>query len=347
MIVEIEGRKIGAGHKPFIIAEVSANHNGELSRALKLLEIAKESGAEAVKLQTYRADTITMDCDQEDFLIKDGPWAGRKLYDLYNEAHMPWEWHKPLFEKAKELGLIAFSSPFDETAIAFLEDFDVPAYKVASFELLDLPLIRKMAETQKPIIMSTGMANLSEIAKAVDTVRACGNEQIILLHCVSAYPANPSEANLKTIAHLSEAFSVPVGLSDHTLGVAVPVSAVALGASVIEKHFTISRADGGPDSGFSLEPAELKEMVSATDIAHQAIGKVNFKRTSGEEQNAIFRRSLYVVQDLKQGEQITKDHVKSIRPGFGLAPEFIDEVLGRTASGDIAQGTALRWEHFS
>jgi pseudaminic acid synthase len=343
-VIEIAGHKIGKGHPPFVIAEVSANHNGELERALALLDVAKASGAHAVKLQTYRADTITIDCDKEDFKIKEGPWAGRQLYDLYDEAHTPWEWHEALFERAKQLGLICFSSPFDDSAVDFLENLGVPAYKVASFELLDLPLIRKMARTQKPIIMSTGMADLSEIAKAVKAVQSEGNNQIILLHCVSAYPASCDEANLKTIVHLSEAFDIPVGLSDHTLGVAVSVAAVALGACVIEKHFTMKRSDGGPDGAFSLEPEELSELVEASFQAWQAVGSVNYKHTSGEEKNAIFRRSLYVVKDIPIGQVLSKENVRSIRPGFGLAPEFFDDVLGRKARVNIEKGTALQWD---
>jgi pseudaminic acid synthase len=344
-VIQIGGCKIGKGHPPFIIAEVSANHNGKLENALELVKIAKKSGAHAVKFQTYRADTITIKSDLPDFLIKEGPWAGKNLYELYDEAHMPWEWHEPLFKAAKDLGLIAFSSPFDDTAIDFLEEINVPAYKVASFELLDLPLIRKMARCQKPIIMSTGMANLSDISSAVEAARAEGNNQIILLHCVSAYPARAEEANLKTLAHLSKAFNVPVGLSDHTLGVAVSVAAVALGAQVIEKHFTIRRSDGGADSAFSLEPDELSELVEATKQAWQAVGKVNYERTKGEEKNSIFRRSLYVVDNIKKGEVFTAKNIKSIRPGYGLAPVFIDEVLGRRAKGDLVTGMPLRWEN--
>ncbi len=344
-VIQIGECKIGEGQPPFIIAEVSANHNGKLENALELVKIAKESGAHAVKFQTYRADTITIKSDLPDFLIKEGPWAGKNLYELYDEAHMPWEWHEPLFKAAKDLGLIAFSSPFDDTAIDFLEEINTPAYKVASFELLDLPLIRKMARCQKPIIMSTGMANLSDISNAVKAAREEGNNQIVLLHCVSAYPATAQEANLKTIANLAEAFDVPVGLSDHTLGVAVSVAAVALGAQVIEKHFTIRRSDGGADSAFSLEPEELSELVEATRQAWQAVGKVNYERTKGEEKNSIFRRSLYVVDTIKKGEIFTSKNIRSIRPGYGLAPVFIDEVLGRKAKSDLATGTALLWEN--
>ena len=346
MAIEIQGRKIGKGHPPFIIAELSANHNGDLDRALKLVEVAKESGADAIKLQTYRADTITIECDKEDFKIKEGPWAGRTLFELYDEAHTPWEWHQAIFDKARALGLIVFSSPFDYSAVDFLEGLDVPAYKVASFELLDLPLIQKMARTQKPIIMSTGMANLSDIAKAVEAVEQTGNNQIILLHCVSSYPASPKEANVKTIAHLSEAFGLPTGLSDHTLGVGVACAAVALGACVIEKHFTLSRAEGGVDSGFSLEPDELKELVETTRQAYDAVGSVSFKVSAGESSNKNFRRSLYIVENVQKGDLLNAQNVKSIRPGFGLAPEFLDEVLGKVACCDLEKGTALKWGHF-
>jgi len=342
-VVEISGRKIGAGQPPFMIAEVSANHNGSLDRALAMLDVAKESGAHAVKFQTYRGDTITLDCGKPDFKITEGPWAGRFLYDLYDEAHMPWEWHEPLFKRAEKLGLIAFSSPFDDTAIDFLENLNVPAYKVASFELLDLPLIRKMARTQKPIIMSSGMANLEEISRAVGAVREEGNQQIIILHCISSYPASCDEANLKTMVHLRKTFGLPVGLSDHTLGVAVAVAAVALGACVIEKHFTLKRSDGGADSGFSLEPNELKDLVSTSYQAWQAIGKVNFNRTKGEEQNAFFRRSLYVVEDMRAGEVFSRVNVRSIRPGFGLDPDAYDKVMGSKAKVAIEKGTALSW----
>lgn len=344
-LIEIAGRKIGAGQPPFIIAEVSANHNGDLQRALELLDVAKQSGAEAVKFQTYRADTITIDCDKADFLIDSGPWAGRRLYDLYDEAHTPWEWHEMMFARARELGLIAFSSPFDETAIELLEQLDVPAYKVASFELLDLPLVRQMARTQKPIIMSTGMANLEEIQRAVEAVRNEGNDQIILLHCVSAYPACYEEANLKTMVYMAEKFNYPIGLSDHTLGTSVSVGAVALGASVIEKHFTLRRSDGGPDSAFSLEPEELVKLVDETSQAWQALGKVTFERSEGEKGNARFRRSLYVVEDMRAGEVITPLNVRSIRPGFGLSPDDFDLIEGRKVKVGLEKGTAMKWDY--
>lgn len=344
--VQIAGRKIGKNHPPFMIAEVSANHNGDLQRALDLLEVAKQSGADAVKLQTYTADTLTLNSDLPDFQIQEGPWAGQSLYKLYDEAHMPWEWHKPLFEKAKDLGLIAFSSPFDETAIDFLEDLHVPAYKIASFELLDLPLIEKVAQTGKPMIMSTGMANLDEISEAVDCVRAQGNEQIILLHCVSAYPASPEEANVSSLVQLSKKFNVIAGLSDHTLGVGVSVAAVSLGASVIEKHFTLRRSDGGPDSGFSLEPDELKLLVESCQDAWASIGQPTFKQTKSEEKNAIFRRSLYVVEDMDQGDVFSQKNLRSIRPGFGLEPKFAKEVYGKPAKFPIKKGTALSRKMF-
>ncbi|MDV7339042.1 pseudaminic acid synthase [Terasakiella sp. A23] len=344
-VLEIAGVKIGKGQPPFIIAEVSANHNGDIGRALELLEVAKKSGAQAVKLQTYRADTITIDCSKPDFLIPKGPWAGRRLYDLYDEAHTPWEWHGPLFERARELGLIAFSSPFDETAIDFLETFDVPAYKVASFELLDLPLVRSMARTMKPIIMSTGMANLKEIEDAVSAVRGEGNEQIILLHCVSSYPAKYEEANLKTIGALRDAFDCPIGLSDHTLGTSVSVAAVAMEASVIEKHFTLRRADGGADSAFSLEPDELKKLVEETGQAWSALGHASFEQTEGEKENSLFRRSLYVVEDIAKGDVISVQNVRSIRPGFGLSPDMFSKIEGKKVTEDLERGTALKMDY--
>lgn len=344
--MKISDRPIGPDHPPFIIAEMSGNHNGDINRAYLLLEAAKASGADAVKLQTYTADTITIKHDGPEFTIKGGLWDGRTLYDLYNEAHTPWNWHEQLFAKARELDLIIFSSPFDHTAVDFLEDLGAPAYKIASFELIDLPLIRKAASTGKPLIMSTGLADLTEINEAIAAAREGGAEDIVLLHCVSGYPTPASDIHLRTIPAMQERFGTMIGLSDHTMGIGVPAASVALGAVVIEKHFTLRRADGGPDSTFSLEPDELRNMVAGCYDAWAALGRANFDRVESEKGNVQFRRSLYIVEDVQQGETFTERNVRSIRPGHGLPPKLLDKVLGKTAKRALPRGTPLSLEVF-
>ena len=341
--IKIAGRSIGYDFPPYIIAELSANHNGELSRALKTIEMAKMMGADAVKLQTYTADTLTIDCDKEDFQIQGGLWDGYNLYDLYKMAHTPFEWHRELFDYAKKLEITCFSTPFDESAVDLLEDLNTPAYKIASFEAIDLPLISYVAQTKKPMIISTGMANKDEISEAVETARDAGCADLILLHCISSYPAPVEESNLRTIPDLASHFSVIPGLSDHTLSTAVSVASVALGACVIEKHVTLSRADKGADSEFSLEPDELKSLCEDTKIAWQALGKAGYERKPAENANVKFRRSIYVVNDVKAGELITRENVRRIRPGFGLPPKYYNEIIGAKFKLDIEKGTALSW----
>lgn len=346
--IDIAGREIGAGAPCFIIAELSANHGQKLSAALDLIEAAAACGADAIKLQTYRADTITIDCDAPCFRIGQGTaWEGRRLYDLYEEAHTPWEWHAELFKKAHEHGLICFSSPFDATAVDFLEGIGCPAYKIASFELVDVGLIRKAASTGKPLIMSTGMATEEEVAEAVAVAREAGAAGVALLKCVSAYPAPPEEMNLRSIPYLSGKFACPAGLSDHTLGVAVPVASVALGGSIIEKHLTMRRADGGPDAHFSLEPHEFREMVEGVRTAERALGVPSFELTPSQRASAQFRRSLFAVEDIAEGEELTSGNVASIRPGDGLHPRHFPEILGARAVRPIPRGTPLDWSLFS
>jgi len=348
MEFEIGGKKIGKNYPIFIIAELSANHLQKFDNAVKLIKAAKEAGADAVKLQTYTPNTITIDCDNEYFQIKQGTlWDGKTLYQLYKEAYMPWEWQPKLKEIADEIGIDLFSTAFDPTAVDFLEEMGVPVHKVASFEIVDIPLIEKMASTGKPLIISTGMATLSEIEEAVQAARKAGTTEIALLKCTSAYPAPPEEMNLRTIPHLAEAFGVPVGLSDHTLGIAVPVAAVALGACIVEKHFTLSRDIPGPDSAFSLEPQEFKAMVEAIRVAEKALGKVSYEVGEREAASRVFRRSLFVVKDVKAGEVFTKENVRSVRPGYGLPPKFLKEVLGRRAACDIKAGTPFEWRMIS
>lgn len=339
-------KEIGQHTKPFIIAEMSGNHNQSLERALHLVELAAEAGVDALKLQTYTPDTITLDVHTGEFFIQDDAnlWNGNSLYNLYKEAYTPWEWHKAIFDKANELGLLAFSSPFDETAVDFLETLNVPAYKIASFENVDLPLIRKVARTGKPTIISTGMATAAEIDEAVRTFRAEGNDQLILLKCTSTYPATPENSNLATIPHMRELFGTEIGLSDHTMGVGVSVAAVTLGATVIEKHFTTSRADGGVDSAFSMEPHELKMLVEETERAWQALGKVSYGPTDAEKDSTKFRRSLYIGEDLKAGDILTEQNLRNVRPGLGLPTKYYDLVLGKAIKQDVQKGTPLSWE---
>ncbi|MGE5506654.1 MAG: pseudaminic acid synthase [Actinomycetota bacterium] len=337
----IAGRAVGPGHPPYVIAEMSGNHNGDLNRALALIDAAKAAGADAVKLQTYTADTMTIDHHGPGFDIEGGLWHGRNLYELYHEAHTPWDWHPRLFEHGRRIGITVFSTPFDSTAVAFLEELNTPAYKIASFEVIDLPLIEEVARTGKPIVMSTGMATDAEIAEALETIRSHGGSQVVLLHCVSGYPTPVAEINLRRIAALAERFGVSVGLSDHTMGTAVPVAAVALGAVMIEKHFTLRRADGGPDAAFSLEPGELAALVEGTHIAWEALGSPECRLKPSEERSAQYRRSLYVVADIKAGEAFTPDNLRAIRPGFGMPPKMLAKVMGRRAARDLARGTPL------
>jgi len=340
----IGNRDIGAGNSPYVIAEISGNHNGDINRAFAIMEAAARAGADAVKLQTYTADTITIDHRGPGFVIEAGPWQGRALYELYREASTPWEWHEALFARGRELGITVFSTPFDDSAVDFLESLNAPAYKIASFEATHLPLLRKVAGTGKPVIVSTGMANASEIEEAVSTLRSAGCRDLLLLHCISAYPAPAEEANLRTIPDMAERFGVAVGLSDHTMEDAVAVAAVALGAVALEKHCTLRRSDGGPDSGFSLEPEELERLVRSVRTAFEAMGRINYQRTASEKDNAIFRRSIYAVADIAAGEKLTAQNVRIIRPGFGLEPRHFDELIGRAAARSIARGTPIAWD---
>ncbi|QXE90696.1 pseudaminic acid synthase [Geomonas subterranea] len=344
--IQIGGRAIGPDHAPFIIAEMSGNHNQSLERALEIVEAAAASGAHALKLQTYTADTMTLDLKEGEFFIEDPKslWKGRSLYDLYQEAHTPWEWHKPIFDRCRELGLICFSTPFDATSVEFLEELDVPCYKIASFENTDLPLIRKVAATGKPVIISTGMASLAELDETVRAAREAGCRDLVLLKCTSTYPSTPENTNARTIPHLKELFGCQIGLSDHSMGVGVSVAAVALGATVIEKHFTLCRADGGVDSTFSLEPEELKSLVLETERAWQSLGGISYGPTEKEKKSLVFRRSLYVVEDVKAGEPFTGKNVRAIRPGNGLPTKYLETFLGKRAAVDIRRGTPLSFD---
>ena len=344
--ISIADRKIGLDYPPYIIAELSANHNGCMETALKIIEQAKICGADAVKLQTYTADTITLNSQNEEFMIRGGLWDGESLYELYQKAHMPWEWHKPLFEYAHKLDITIFSSPFDNTAVDLLEDLNAPAYKIASFEAVDLPLIKYVASTGKPMIISTGMADAEEIQEAINAARAGGCKELAILHCVSGYPAPAGDYNLRTIPDMMQRFGLVTGLSDHTLDNTTAIASVVLGASIIEKHFTLDRNGGGPDDSFSLEPADLTALCRDSKTAWAALGNVDYGRKSSEQGNAQFRRSLYFVKDMKAGDIITEDSVRSVRPGFGLAPKFIEEVIGKILKEDVTYGTSTKFNLF-
>lgn len=341
--ISIAGRRIAADASPYVIAELSANHNGKLDTAMKIIEEAKKAGADAVKLQTYTADTITLNSDAEEFRIRGGLWDGRTLYELYQEAHLPWEWHKPLFDHARNVGITIFSSPFDNTAVDLLEDLNAPAYKIASFEAVDLPLIKYVASTGKPMIISTGMADAEEIQEAVDAAREGGCKELAILHCVSGYPAPAEDYNLRTIPDMIERFGLVTGLSDHTLDNTTAIASVVMGASIIEKHFSLDRSGGGPDDSFSLEPAELAALCRDSKTAWAALGKVDYGRKASEQGNVKFRRSLYFVKDLKAGEVITPDAVRSVRPGFGLAPKHYNSLIGRKIGVDIEAPIPASW----
>lgn len=345
--INLAGRRIAADEPPYIIAELSANHNGKLETALKIIEEAKKAGADAVKLQTYTADTITLDCDTEEFQIHGGLWDGKTLYQLYQEAAMPWEWHRPLFEYARNLGITIFSSPFDNSAVDLLEDLNAPAYKIASFEAVDLPLIKYVAGTGKPMIISTGMADAEEIQESIAAAREGGCKELAILHCVSGYPAPAEDYNLCTIPDMIERFGLVTGLSDHTLDNTTAIASVVMGASIIEKHFTLNRSGGGPDDSFSLEPNELEALCRDSKTAWAALGRVDYGRKSSELGNVQFRRSLYFVKDLKAGDVITEDAVRSVRPGFGLAPKFLDQIIGEKVISDIKRNTPVKFEYLN
>jgi len=342
----ISGRAIGIDYPPYIVAELSANHNGNIERAFATMEAAKKAGADAIKLQTYTPETMTIECDKPDFMVKGGLWDGYTLFELYQEAQTPFEWQKPLFDKARALDITCFSTPFDESAVDLLEDLNAPAYKIASFEAIDLALIKRVAETKKPMVISTGMANLEEISEAVDVARSGGCKDLVLLHCISSYPAPVEESNLRTIDDLAQKFGVVAGLSDHSLGTTTSLAGVALGAAMIEKHFTLSRADKGPDSTFSLEPNELRSLCEQSKLVWQALGTAGYERKPAEEASLKFRRSLYAVRDIAAGEALTPENIRKIRPGYGLPPKYLPQILGKIAKGKISAGTAIQWELF-
>lgn len=337
---------IGPEYPPFVIAEMSGNHNQSLDRALEIVDAAAAAGAHAIKLQTYTADTMTLNLDKNEFFISDESslWHGKSLYELYNEAHTPWEWHEPILKRAKEKGILAFSTPFDSSAVDFLEELDVPCYKIASFENTDLPLISKVASTGKPLIISTGMATIAELDETVRTARQAGAQDIILLKCTSSYPSSPENSNIKTLPHLRQLFNCEVGLSDHTLGSGVALASVALGATVIEKHFTLKRADGGVDAGFSMEPSEFNGLVIESERAWQALGRIHYGTQKSEQDSRVFRRSLYIVQDVKKGEVLAEENIRCIRPGHGLPPKYLNVFLGKTVCRDLAAGTPVSWD---
>ena len=344
-MIKIEDREIGPQNAPFVIAEMSGNHNQSLERALEIVESVAKTGAHALKLQTYTPDTMTLDLNEREFNISDpgSLWANTSLYKLYEKAYTPWEWHKPIFDRARELGIIAFSTPFDYTAVDFLESLDVPCYKIASFENTDLPLIRRVAATGKPLIISTGMATVAELDETVGAAREAGCDNLILLKCTSTYPASATNTNILTIPHMRELFGCEVGLSDHTMGIGVSLASVALGATVIEKHFTLNRADGGVDSCFSMEPTEMAQLVVETERAWQALGQVSYGITEAEKRSIQFRRSLYVVEDMKAGDLLTRENVRAIRPGLGLSTKYLEVVLGKPVNRDVSKGSALAW----
>jgi len=346
MSINIDKYKIGLDYKPFIIAEMSGNHNQSLEGALEIVDAAAKTGVQALKLQTYTAETITLDVKEGEFFIndKESLWSGKSLYELYEEAHTPWEWHEPIMKRANELGMLCFSTPFNDTAVDYLEDLNVPAYKIASFENTHLPLIKKVASTGKPMIISTGMASISEMDEMVQTIRDAGCEQFVLLKCTSTYPATPENSNVLTIPHMRKLFNCEVGLSDHTMGIGASVAAVAHGATVIEKHFTLKRADGGVDSAFSMEPEEMKQLVIETERAWQSIGKIKYGSTKAEKGSLTFRRSLYIAEEMKKGDVLTEKNLRIMRPGLGLPPKYYDILLGRKVKKDVKKGTAVGWE---
>jgi len=345
-MIRIHDREVGPNARPYLIAEMSGNHNQSLERALEIVAAAADAGADAIKLQTYTAETMTLDTSAPGFVIEDpnSLWVGRQLYDLYHEAHTPWDWHAPIMERAAALGMDCFSTPFDETSVDFLETLGVPAYKIASFEVTDLPLIRKVAGCGKPVIISTGMATVAEIDEAVRTVKAAGNDQILILKCTSTYPATPTNTNILTIPNMRDTFGVEVGLSDHTMGCGVAVAAVGLGAVLVEKHFTLRRSDGGVDSAFSLEPAEFRMLRDESERAWQALGRITYGGTASEEGSRVFRRSLYIAKDMEEGEALTRENLRIVRPGFGLPPKFYGDLLGKRVKRPLTLGTPVSWD---